>query len=72
MTEVTNVNNAKGPSRALWFVAGILFSAIGLYAYPPSGVIASNTVGSVVSNAPAVASTVMTTVSGWIDGIGTE
>jgi len=74
MTDVTNINKgqSRGLTRITWFIAGLIFSAVMLYSVPATGPLATGAVGSVVSNAPVVAEKVTSTVSGWIDGAGTE
>lgn len=74
MTEVTNINKpqSRGLTRITWFIAGIIFSSVMLYSAPQTGVLATNAVDSVVTNAPGVASGVASTISGWVSNIGAE
>ena len=71
---VTNVVTTKTSNftRVTWFLAGVIVSAVLLYAIPSSGDLATNAVGTVVEKAPGVADTVTTTVGGWIEGLQSE
>ena len=69
-TNTTVVTKTSNLTRVTWFLAGVIVSAVLLYAIPSSGDLATGLVGSAVEKAPGVAETVSTTVGGWIDQIG--